>query len=137
MTMPNFMLVDEEYDSLTAYILSLRSPQAAAKAAAVARKSENKTSTRVEAGQDLALRQCSLCHVVSGDPRYRPFLGPPAPSFEEIANAPGTSAQSLRRFITTTHWDQTTIPAAMPSQNLVGSETDDVVAYILSLRKQR
>jgi len=136
MTMPDPMLLDEEYDEVAAYILSLRSPEAAAAAAARARLAVSPTSPRVETGEELALRQCSLCHVVSADPRYRPSLRQATPSFEAIANQPGTTAKSLRKFITTTHWDDKTIPMTMPDQALLGSEPEDVVAYILSLRKR-
>ncbi len=137
MTMPNPMLLDQDSAQVAAYILSLRSPAAAAAAAARAKLAPRPGASRIEAGEEIALRQCSLCHVVTSDPRYRPSLTQPTPSFAEIANAPGTTARSLRRFIGATHWDETTIPMTMPDQMLAGKETDDVVAYVLSLRKGR
>jgi hypothetical protein len=41
----------------------------------------------------------------------------------------------LRKFITTTHWDERTIPITMPDPMLAGDQIPDVISYILSLRK--
>jgi mono/diheme cytochrome c family protein len=133
MTMPNPLLLDEEADKVAAYILSLRNaslpppPRPPAHPTAKAQQ--------IDVGEELALRRCSLCHVVSSDRRFRPELEQPTPSFAQIANSPGTTEKSLRRFITMTHWDDKTIPMTMPEQMLEADETTDVVSYILSLRK--
>lgn len=89
----------------------------------------------VAAGRDLALLVCSICHVVAADQKFAPRLEQRTPSFEEIANRPNTSAESLRRFVTTTHWDGRTIPMTMPDPMLVEYQISQVINYILSLRK--
>jgi hypothetical protein len=90
----------------------------------------------VLSGKQLARIACSACHVVAKDsespsPLYE--LGPP---FEEIANRPGTSEQSLQRFITTTHWDGETIPITMPRPELSNQQVVSLARYIMSLRKR-
>ena len=91
----------------------------------------------VAAGRRIALDVCSACHQVADKQEFEPLLVQKTPSFREIADDPKTTAQSLRRFISTTHWDEKTIPMTMPKQMLDAAETDDVVSYILSLRKPR
>jgi mono/diheme cytochrome c family protein len=87
-------------------------------------------------GQRVAKEVCSACHQVAAKQEFEPLLTQKTPSFQEIADNPKNSAATLRRFITTTHWDEKTIPMTMPHQMLDSSETDDVVAYILSLRNK-
>ena len=131
MTMPNPMLLNDEYDQVVAYVLSLRTlPVATAPSPRPTARDR-----RVEAGEELALRQCSFCHVVTTDPRYRPTLGQPIPSFQAIADDPKTSARFLRRFISATHWDEHSLPMTMPGQMLNTDEIRNVSSYILSLRK--
>ena len=93
----------------------------------------------VDSGKSLALLVCSYCHVVSPEQVVLPKLASiqRTPSFEEIANNPKTTARSLRSFITTTHWDEKTLPMTMPNPLLMDEQRDDVVRYILSLRKHR
>ena len=86
-------------------------------------------------GSQLARIDCSRCHVVSPDQDFPPQLQVSAPSFEAIANRRTSSAESLRHFISTTHWDGQTIPITMPAPALTKQETAALVAYILSLRK--
>ena len=93
------------------------------------------THDKVAAGRHLALMVCSVYHVVSPDQEFAPRLNQRTPSFEEIANNPNTSAASLRRFITTTHWDEHTIPITMPDPMLMDEQIPQVISYILSLRK--
>jgi len=90
---------------------------------------------KVSAGRDLALMVCSICHVVATHQEFAPRLEQHTPSFEEIANKPNTSAESLRQFITTTHWDGQTIPITMPEPMLIDEQISQVISYILSLRK--
>jgi mono/diheme cytochrome c family protein len=84
-------------------------------------------------GQRLALKVCSFCHVVSSEQQFAPTLRNPAPGFGAIANKPGTTAESLRRFLVATH---ATIaePANMPNPRLTDQQVIDIVSYILSLR---
>jgi mono/diheme cytochrome c family protein len=86
-------------------------------------------------GAQLATRQCAACHVVASNQHMPPLRQLPTPSFEEIANRPGTTQKSLRHFITTAHWDNKTVPMTMPDQLLSEDETTAVARYIISLRK--
>jgi hypothetical protein len=53
----------------------------------------------IRTGRALSLRLCTVCHVVSSDQEMAPILRPPASNFHSIANKPGTTADSLRRFL--------------------------------------
>ena len=88
----------------------------------------------IERGRHIATNQCAACHVVIPGQRNEPLLSPPAPPFADIANRPDTTAQSLGRFIRTTHWDLKSIPMQMPSPELSPPEINAVAQYILSLR---
>jgi mono/diheme cytochrome c family protein len=85
-------------------------------------------------GEQLARIACSACHIVERDPESPSLLYDPAPRFEEIANRPGTSEQSLQRFITTTHWDGETMPMTMPKPELTKQQVASLSRYIMSLR---
>jgi hypothetical protein len=50
------------------------------------------------------------------------------PDFRDIANTRGITATALRAFLTTSH-------PKMPNLILTAEETQDVIAYILSLRR--
>lgn len=89
----------------------------------------------VAAGKNVALIVCSVCHVVAPDQEFAPRLEQRTPSFAEIANRPDVTAESLRKFITTTHWDERTIPITMPNPELIDDQVTEVISYILSLRK--
>lgn len=89
----------------------------------------------IAAGKNTALIVCSVCHVVAPDQPFAPRLEQRTPSFAEIANRSNVTAESLRRFITTTHWDERSIPITMPNPQLIDEQVTDVVGYILSLRK--
>lgn len=85
-------------------------------------------------GADIATQVCASCHVVAKDQKTVPSLKEPTPSFLGIASRATTTAQSLHRFIETTHWDRTTFPMQMPRLSLSPEQVDAVVCYILSLR---
>jgi mono/diheme cytochrome c family protein len=78
------------------------------------------------AGQRLATTWCANCHQVTpGGP------GPStdaAASFASIAAMPSTTSMSLRVFLQTPH-------ANMPDYRLTRDQLDDLVAYLLSLRR--
>jgi len=78
---------------------------------------------------------CSACHEVARDQEYPPILAKPAPSFSEIAHRPGTSVESLQRFIVSTHWDVNALPMTMPNPMLSRDEARSVARYIVSLRR--
>jgi mono/diheme cytochrome c family protein len=78
------------------------------------------------AGRNLAQRVCSTCHAIA----EQPLLSPrgPAPSFAEVARNRETTEIGLRAFLQTPH-------ARMPNLILSREESDDVISYILSLRR--
>jgi cytochrome c len=67
---------------------------------------------------------CTECHSVE---RETAGTGQFAPDFTTIAQRRSTSARSLRAFLGSQH-------RLMPDFVLTASETDDIVAYILSLK---
>ncbi len=93
-----------------------------------------KASASVAHGEHIAQNVCSACHVVAKGQEFPPLLNQPAPSFFDIANRPGVSAESLRHFITSTHWDTDKLPMTMPDLMLSDDQTRAVTRYILSLR---
>ena len=103
-------------------------------ASAVSDAADSAHAGSVSRGEQLAKLICSACHVVASDQEFQPLLRQPAPPFAEIANRPGTNEKSLRHFITTTHWDERTVPMTMPNPELTDEQTVAVSRYILSLR---
>jgi len=85
-------------------------------------------------GEQLARVVCSACHVVAKDQEIPPLLAKPAPSFQSIANRPGTSADSIAHFVSSTHWDFETLPMKMPDLMMTKAEATAVARYIMSLR---
>jgi mono/diheme cytochrome c family protein len=73
----------------------------------------------IAAGRRLAQQWCSECHLIDSE----------APSFVEVANEPSTTPLSLRVFLRSNHKN-------MPNLHISLSEADDLVAYILSLKKK-
>lgn len=79
----------------------------------------------VQNGRRLAQQVCAECHaVLPGGPRS-PKAG--APTFDELARAPGMTSMALSVAFTTPH-------AGMPMFRLTAEQQEDVIAYILSLR---
>ena len=89
----------------------------------------------LKGGESIARVICSACHVVAKVQEFPPLLQPPAPSFEEIANRPGTTVDSVRHFVTHTHWDTKTLPMKMPDVMLTNEQASLVARYLVSLRK--
>jgi mono/diheme cytochrome c family protein len=81
----------------------------------------------IAAGRRLAQHWCSECHKI--DPAQR-LVDPDAeaPTFEEVANEPSTTPLSLRVFFQSNHEN-------MPDLHISRSQADDLVTYILSLKK--
>jgi mono/diheme cytochrome c family protein len=77
-------------------------------------------------GRQIATTLCSSCHRVL--PMTLPDKGDP-PSFQSIADLPSTTGLSLKVFLRSSHKN-------MPNLILSEPESDDVTAYILSLKKQ-
>ncbi len=78
------------------------------------------------AGQRIARRWCSNCHVVERMTQERST--DVAPSFSAVAKMPSTTSASVHAFLQTSH-------GQMPDFKLSRTEIDDVTAYILQLRK--
>ena len=76
------------------------------------------------AGADLAREVCAKCHLVSEDQAIDPAIGP---SLLELGEHPATTEMSLRAFLQTPH-------PTMPNLMLTPEETDDVIAYLLTLK---
>jgi mono/diheme cytochrome c family protein len=78
-------------------------------------------------GRVLAEQWCSQCHAVApneatGDPA--------APDFPDIAQESSATAYALRVFLRTPH-------ATMPNFILARDDIEDIISYILSLRRRR
>ena len=78
-----------------------------------------------QAGRAYALQNCARCHMVS--PRQS-APAQVAPSFRAIAEMRSTTEMSLHVFLSTPH-------PKMPNLIVPPKDADDVIAYILSLRK--
>ena len=78
------------------------------------------------AGQRLAATWCANCHRIA--PAGPGPATDMAPSFAAIAALPSTTSMSLRAYLRTPH-------ANMPDYRLSREELDDIVAYLLSLRR--
>ena len=76
-------------------------------------------------GQRIAEEFCIACHEVRPKDGVA-LLGPQG--FPAIANLPSTNALSLNVFFQSVH-------SNMPDLHLTRSERDDLIAYILSLKK--
>ncbi len=76
-------------------------------------------------GHDFAQEVCAECHAVETDMDSWPFSL--APTFEEVANAPGMTATALRFVLQNPH-------RQMPDLILRPEDLRHVVAYILTLK---
>lgn len=118
-------------------LLSYRSAAAALALgllAAPAQAADATSAQQIAAGRSFALKVCWTCHVVAADQTAPPILSRPAPSFLVIAQRPDTGAASLRKFLST-HNETMGRAGQMPNPRLVDYQIDEVVAYILSLKK--
>jgi mono/diheme cytochrome c family protein len=83
----------------------------------------------IQAGHELASRNCASCHVVEAHQAVPPMPNY-GPSFFDIAEKPGTSVQSLRTVLSA-HEPM----RKMPHAGLTPAQIADVSAYILSLHR--
>jgi mono/diheme cytochrome c family protein len=89
----------------------------------------------LRAGRNIAVTACVACHVVSPNQAAKPVLGPGIPSFEEIANRPDTTAESLRDAMKVARWHEPGIAATLlPMSRISDTDRAHVAQYILSLR---
>jgi hypothetical protein len=79
-------------------------------------------------GLRLAHTLCAECDLVDKLPGQSPNLI--APSFEHIANTPGMNSAALTAALRASH-------ESMPNIIIKGSDLSDVIAYVLSLRKNQ
>ena len=78
------------------------------------------------AGRRLATELCGDCHQVR--PPFPLFYRYP-PTFEEIAKLSSTTRLSMKVFLQSNH-------TIMPNFIISKSDADDIIAYILSLKRQ-
>ena len=78
----------------------------------------------VSAGHRLAEAWCKDCHAVEA----RPAVAKAALDFTAIANQPSTTELSLKVFLKTSH-------PSMPNLVIAPDDADDLVNYILSLKR--
>jgi len=79
------------------------------------------------AGRRLATELCGDCHQTR--PQF-PVLHRYPPSFEDIAKLPSTTRLSLKVFL-----QSSSSHKQMPNFIISKSDTDDIIAYILSLKR--
>ena len=77
-------------------------------------------------GQQIATQQCSSCHRVL--PMTFPDKADP-PSFQSIADLPSTTGIALNVFLHSNHRN-------MPDFIISRADSNDLIAYILSLKKK-
>jgi len=77
------------------------------------------------AGRQLAETWCANCHRIA--PTGPGPATDAAPAFAAIAAMPSTTPLALRAFLQTPHRN-------MPNFQLSGEQTDNLIAYIMSLR---
>jgi mono/diheme cytochrome c family protein len=82
----------------------------------------------VSGGRDLAQAWCAECHAIAPGTSRRPTL---APEFVAIANRPEVTALALKVFLRSDHAER-----LMPNFVIGPQQADDLVAYILSLRRR-
>jgi mono/diheme cytochrome c family protein len=79
----------------------------------------------VSAGKQIAATWCAACHLID----TKVVVIDSVPDFYAIANLESTTALSLKVFLQTSH-------NKMPNFQLTQDETDNVIAYILSMKKE-
>ena len=89
----------------------------------------NREPGSARAGRELAVVNCSECHVVVPR-RGTVWPGGGPPDFTEIANMPSMTRTALLVFLRSPH-------PTMPNLILSDREANDVIAYILSLKSSK
>ena len=77
-------------------------------------------------GRQIVTTTCASCHKTFATATSKTET---PPSFEDIATLPSTTALSLKVFLRSSH-------NQMPNIILTDAEADDVIAYILSLKRK-
>ncbi len=84
----------------------------------------------VEEGRRLALGVCAECHEVAEKQRPPRPPVPNVPSFYDLSDDPAVTPYYLRAFFRTPHRN-------MPNIMLSRDETDNIIAYIQSLKGKK
>ena len=105
---------------------ALSSPGGASVASAAAQQPA-KQSDGAARGLAFASQRCSSCHAVQEN---RTSPNPESPSFQDIANRPGVTPETMRQFLRSSH----NFPAAM-NFRIQDSQIRDLADYILTLKK--
>jgi len=79
-------------------------------------------SGSISSGRRIAATICGDCHAASGFTTV-------GPSFQSIADQPATTAMLLKAFLRSNHDN-------MPNFIISPNDTDDVIAFILSLKRK-
>jgi mono/diheme cytochrome c family protein len=80
-----------------------------------------------QAGLAVAQQFCSTCHAIRLGEGRSPNTR--SPTFSELATTPGMTSVALTVALTTPH-------AGMPMFVLTADQREDIIAYILSLKKE-
>jgi cytochrome c len=90
----------------------------------------------IRGGRTVANTLCIACHVVSPDQTLTPLYGERLPSFEDIANRPNLTADSLRALMASASWHNYALPQTLsPMSRISEKDRTQVIAFILSLRR--
>jgi mono/diheme cytochrome c family protein len=81
-------------------------------------------------GRAVAEGWCAECHEVAPGFREPGWQPTDAPPFQTVADGPAATEMALRAFLQTSH-------ATMPNVQPTPEQTDDLIAYILSLKGRR
>jgi len=89
----------------------------------------------IRGGMTVANTICIACHVVSPNQTIKPIYRDPPPSFQDIANQPGTTAQSLRTRMSDAAWHDYAVPRNLtPMARISEKDRAQVIEFILSLK---
>jgi len=80
-----------------------------------------------KAGLAYAQQVCAKCHGVLANEQLSPLLQ--APTFQAAADTPGMSATALAVWLQSSH-------PTMPNIVLAPKDRDDIIAYIVSLKRK-
>jgi mono/diheme cytochrome c family protein len=110
-----------------ALILSAALLVAPGQAAPAKSKAAREQAARAAKGLAFATAHCAACHGVTANSSSP---NPESPTFEDIANQPGLTRTSLRRFLTDSH----NYPEAMQF-TVERAEIRNLADYMLTLRR--
>ena len=107
-------------------------------ASTIAAENASKERT-IRAGREIAIDACTGCHIVSPHQEFHPLIGDTIPTFEEIANRPGATEDSLLGSFTNTHRnkDLTRTTSIYTTTYISDSEVAEVIAYMLTQKHGR